>query len=114
MDPAFPVLSLLIFLPLGGALLIALLPGKHTPTQAFWQNTPGTVQQQARWIALGVSLAALIIALVMFILFDRGADGFQFVDEFAWIDAQSVGFNIGYASSASTASRCRWSYSPRC
>ena len=97
MDPAFPVLSLLIFLPLGGALLIALLPGKHTPTQAFWQNTPGTVQQQSRWIALGVSVAALIIALVMFILFDRGADGFQFVDEFAWIDAQSVGFNIGYA-----------------
>lgn len=97
MDPSFPVLSLLIFLPLGGALLIALLPGKHTPTHAFWQNTPGTVQQQARWIALGTSLAALIIALVMFIIFDRNAEGFQFVDEFAWVDAQSVGFNIGYA-----------------
>ena len=97
MDPAFPVLSLLIFLPLGGALLIALLPGKHTPTHAFWQNTPGTVQQQARWIALTISLAALIIALVMFIIFDRSAEGFQFVDEFGWIDAQSVGFNIGYA-----------------
>ena len=97
MDPSFPVLSLLIFLPLGGALLIALLPGKHTPTHAFWQNTPGTVQQQARWIALGTSLAALIIALVMFIIFDRNADGFQFVDEFAWIDAQSLGFNISYA-----------------
>ncbi len=97
MDPSFPVLSLLIFLPLAGALLIALLPGKHTPTHAFWQNTPGTLQQQARWIALITSLGALVIAVVLFIIFDRGQAGFQFVDEFAWIDAESVGFNIGYA-----------------
>ena len=97
MDPSFPVLSLLIFLPLAGALLIALLPGKHTPTHAFWQNTPGTLQQQARWIALITSLGALVIAVVLFIIFDRDQAGFQFVDEFAWINAESVGFNIGYA-----------------
>ena len=97
MDPSFPVLSLLIFLPLAGALLIALLPGKHTPTHGFWQNTPGTLQQQARWIALITSLGALVIAVVLFIIFDRGQAGFQFVDEFAWIDAESLGFNIGYA-----------------
>ena len=97
MDPSFPVLSLLIFLPLAGALLIALLPGKHTPTHAFWQNTPGTLQQQARWIALITSLGALVIAVVLFIIFDRDQAGFQFVDEFAWINAESVGFDIGYA-----------------
>ena len=97
MDPSFPVLSLLIFLPLAGALLIALLPGKHTPTHGFWQNTPGTLQQQARWIALITSLGALVIAVVLFIIFDRGQAGFQFVDEFAWINAESVGFDIGYA-----------------
>ena len=97
MDPSFPVLSLLIFLPLAGALLIALLPGKHTPTHGFWQNTPGTLQQQARWIALITSLGALVIAVVLFIIFDRDQAGFQFVDEFAWIDAESLGFNIGYA-----------------
>ena len=97
MDPSFPVLSLLIFLPLAGALLIALLPGKHTPTHGFWQNTPGTLQQQARWIALITSLGALVIAVVLFIIFDRDQAGFQFVDEFAWINAESVGFNIGYA-----------------
>ncbi len=97
MDPSFPVLSLLIFLPLAGALLIALLPGKHTPTHGFWQNTPGTLQQQARWIALITSLGALVIAVVLFIIFDRDQAGFQFVDEFAWINAESVGFDIGYA-----------------
>ena len=97
MDPSFPVLSLLILLPLGGGLLIALLPGKHMPTHGFWQNTPGTQQQQARWIALATSLAVLVIAVVMFIIFDRNAAGFQFVDEFSWIDAESLGFDVGYA-----------------
>ena len=97
MDPAFPVLSLLLFLPIAGAALILILPGRRMPTHGLFANTPGTVQQQARWIALGTTLAAFIVSLVMFILFDRGEDGFQFVDELAWISADSLGFNVTYA-----------------
>ncbi len=101
MDPGFPVLSLLIFLPLLGVLLIALLPGKHTRTEWLVQNAPGYSAERAvdypKWIALGISLATLIIALVMFILFDRAVAGFQFVDEFDWISAEAVGFNVSYA-----------------
>jgi len=97
MDPGFPVLSLLIFLPLLGVLLIALLPGRHTPTQWLVQNAPGNPTDYPKWIALGISLGALIIALVMFIIFDRSASGFQFIDEFDWISAEAVGFNVKYA-----------------
>ena len=98
MDPAFPVLSLLIFLPIGGALLIMLLPGKHMPTHGLFANAPGTLQQRARWIALGTTLAAFAISLVMFILFERGDDSaFQFVDEFTWIGVEALGFNVNYA-----------------
>jgi len=98
MDPAFPVLSLLIFLPIGGALLILLLPGKHMPTHGLFANAPGTLQQRARWIALGTTLAAFVISLVMFILFERGDDtAFQFVDEFTWIGVDALGFNVSYA-----------------
>lgn len=97
MDPSFPVLSLAIFLPLGGAVLIAMLPGRHMPTHALFQNAPGTTQDHARWAALAITGATLIITLIMFILFDRSASGFQFVDEFAWIDAADVGFNVKYA-----------------
>ena len=97
MDPGFPVLSLLIFLPLLGALLIALMPGRHTRTEWLVQNAPGSASDYPKWIALGISLAALIIALVMFILFDRSAAGFQFIDEFDWISAEAVGFNVNYA-----------------
>ncbi len=97
MDPGFPVLSLLIFLPLLGVVLIALLPGKHTPTDWLVQNAPGNPVDYPKWIALGIALATLIISLVMFILFDRSAAGFQFVDEFDWISAEAVGFNVKYA-----------------
>ncbi len=97
MDPGFPVLSLLIFLPLLGALLIALLPGKHTPTEWLVQNAPGNAVDYPKWLALGISAGTLIIALVMFIIFDRSVSGFQFVDEFDWISAEAVGFNVKYA-----------------
>ena len=97
MDPGFPVLSLLIFLPLAGVLVIALLPGRHTRTEWLVQNAPGNQVDYPKWIALGISLATLIIALVMFILFDRSVPGFQFVDEFDWISAEAVGFNVTYA-----------------
>ena len=97
MDPGFPVLSLLIFLPLLGVVLIALLPGKHTPTDWLVQNAPGRAVDYPKWIALGISGGTLIIALVMFILFDRSVGGFQFVDEFDWISAEAVGFNVKYA-----------------
>ncbi len=97
MDPGFPVLSLLIFLPLLGVLLIALLPGKHTRTEWLVQNAPGNAVDYPKWIALAISLGTLIIALVMFILFDRSVSGFQFIDEFDWISAEAVGFNVTYA-----------------
>ena len=97
MDPGFPVLSLLIFLPLLGALLIVLLPGKHTPTEWLVQNAPGNAVDYPKWLALGISAGTLIIALVMFIIFDRSVSGFQFVDEFDWISAEAVGFNVKYA-----------------
>ena len=77
MDPGFPVLSLLIFLPLLGALLIAVLPGKHTPTEWLVQKTPGNPVDYPKWIALGISAGTLIIALGLFIIFDRSASGFH-------------------------------------
>ncbi len=97
MDPGFPVLSLLIFLPLLGVLLIALLPGRHTRTEWLVQNAPGNAVDYPKWIALGIALATLIISLVLFIIFDRSVSGFQFVDEFDWISAEAVGFNVTYA-----------------
>ena len=75
------LLSLTVFLPAAGALVIlALLRG----------------QRAIRGFALLVGLADLLLALAVFVLFDRGgdADRFQFIDRFHWISAET--FNASY------------------
>ena len=97
MDDGFPILSVLIFLPLAGALLMALIPGDRMPTGRFFAFVPGDQQDRAKWFALAISLATLVISLVLFIDFDNGVPGFQHTDTFTWIDADDVGFTVRYA-----------------
>ena len=98
MNEGIPILSILVFLPLAGALLILLLPGERVPwPAAVVRALPGDQQAHAKWLALAVSLATLVIGLVLFILFDRDQSGFQFTDTFLWVKVEDVGFNISYA-----------------
>ena len=82
MDEGFPILSVLIFLPLAGALLLALIPGERVPTHRLFAFVPGDQQDRSKWIALAISGATLIISLVLFIDFDNGKPGFQHTDTF--------------------------------
>ena len=93
----FPILSILIFLPIAGALLLALIPGERVPTDRLFAWVPGDQQARAKWLALAVSAATLVISLVLFIDFDHGRPGFQYTDTFTWIDADDVGFTVRYA-----------------
>ena len=93
----FPILSLLVFLPLAGALLIALLPSARVPSHAVLGWLPGGEQQQARALALLVTLATLVISAALFIIFDRNDSAFQFTDTFTWVDRADAGFEISYA-----------------
>lgn len=76
------ILSLLIFLPLVGALIIALLPdNQHVPF---------------KWIALGVAAAELLLSTVAYFQFDQTQPGYQLVQQADWITL-SLG-NLGIAS----------------
>jgi NADH-quinone oxidoreductase subunit M len=97
MDEGFPILSVLIFLPIVGALLMALIPGERVPTHRLFALVPGSQQDRAKWFALAISLATLVISLVLFIDFDNSVPGFQHTDSFTWIDADDVGFTVRYA-----------------
>ena len=97
MSDGFPILSLLLFLPIGGALLIALLPGERVRTQNLLGWLPGTQQDQAKWVAFAVAFATLVISIVLFVIFDRDDSSFQFTDTFNWVSAEDVGFDINYA-----------------
>jgi NADH-quinone oxidoreductase subunit M len=74
------MLTTFLLLPLGGAVLSALLPHDR--------------ERDARWIALVFSLAAFLVSVVMFVMFDRTAEGYQFVDRFDWVAAGD--FTIQY------------------
>ncbi|WP_019989694.1 complex I subunit 4 family protein [Rudanella lutea] len=65
------LLSLLIFLPLIGALVIALLPD--------------TLRSQFRLIALGVTVAELLVSGLAYAAFDPTNPGYQLLQQSDWI-----------------------------
>ena len=75
----FPLLSILIFLPLAGAL-VTLFLGKNRTFIKVW--------------ALVVSLAGLALACVVWGLFDYDQPGMQFVDRFAWIEPFGISYFV--------------------
>ncbi|MEX2627847.1 MAG: NADH-quinone oxidoreductase subunit M [Ilumatobacteraceae bacterium] len=78
---SFPILSMLVALPLVGALLVGLLPRRRPET-----------------IRIVATLASgLVGALSIWLLasFDRAADGFQFVTKHTWIESWGISWHLG-------------------
>ena len=75
----WPLLSILIWLPiLGGALILAV------------RNA-----QAARWASLAVALLTFLLSLGLLSGYDRGAaDVMQFVEQHPWIPAFDIGYNL--------------------
>jgi NADH-quinone oxidoreductase subunit M len=80
---SWPILSVTVFLPLAGALLISVLPGEGT---AELRN--------ARWIALWVTLLTLAISLILVWHFNPGSADFQFEERHGWLDG-SISYHMG-------------------
>lgn len=74
-------LSVLIFLPLSGALLIALIG----------RNRASFV----RWAALAFSVAELLIALGLWWFADPNPDGYMYTVRASWIPSMSIQFLLG-------------------
>ncbi len=80
----FPILSLITFLPLAGAVIIATLSGAEP-----------AVARNARWIALWTSLIVLALGIFLWISFDPAQAGFQFVEDHAWFTGVAVQYHLG-------------------
>ena len=74
------MLSAVVFLPAAGALLVALA---------------GRSAGAARIIALAAVLAELGLTAALFIAFDRGAEGYQFVERAEWVPALGMQYLLG-------------------
>jgi NADH-quinone oxidoreductase subunit M len=81
---AFPILSLLTFLPLIGAALIMMLKGDEM-----------SVARNARYGALFTSLFTFILSLIMMVNFVPGEAGFQFVEKKEWFTDLGISYHMG-------------------
>jgi NADH-quinone oxidoreductase subunit M len=79
--PSLPWLTLVTFVPLVGALLIAFVPRDNL--------------KAIRWLALGTSLVTWVISLVILAAFEREASGFQFVEAVDWVPAFGIQYKLG-------------------
>ncbi len=76
-----PLLTLLTLLPLVGGFAVVGLGQGH--------------KRLARWLALGFSLGALLLALMLWHSFDAGSGGLQCEPRRAWIPALGVEYRVG-------------------
>ncbi|MFG1393247.1 NADH-quinone oxidoreductase subunit M [Xanthobacter agilis] len=70
----WPILSVVTFLPLVGALFILVVRGDDEVSA-----------RNARWVALWTTLVTFVVSLLLLPGFDPAAPGFQFVEKKAWL-----------------------------
>jgi NADH-quinone oxidoreductase subunit M len=78
-----PLLSVLIWLPIAGAILVMLLGSK--------QQNGGL----ARWMALGISLLCFIVSLPLALQFQLGTAEMQFVEKVLWVERFGAYYHLG-------------------
>ncbi|BBK42835.1 NADH-quinone oxidoreductase subunit M [Allostella vacuolata] len=79
-----PILSLVTFLPLVGAALIFVVRGDAE-----------TVARNARNVALWTTAITFLLSLLLWIDFEPGQPGFQFVEKAAWIPDFNITYHLG-------------------
>src|SRR5476649_1820276 len=81
---SWPILSLVTFLPLVGALFCLVVNG---PKEA--------VDRNCRSAAMITSMVTFLISLMLWAGFDGTKPGFQFEEKLAWIPSLNIGYHMG-------------------
>jgi NADH-quinone oxidoreductase subunit M len=76
-----PLLSILIWLPIGAGLLVLLLGERNIVA--------------GRWLALAASLATLALAVPLWTQFDTGTAALQFIEQLPWIPRFQAYYALG-------------------
>ncbi len=84
MTANWPILSLVTFLPLVGAVFIM-----------FVRGTPEVVARNARMTALWTSLITFALSILLWIDFDPTTADFQFVETHEWIPSFGITYQMG-------------------
>jgi len=78
---SYPILSMVIFLPVLGALVILL-------NRRSWERL-------SKWIALATSIATFLLSLTLFTDFDKTTHKMQFVEKHSWIPNWNINYFLG-------------------
>ncbi|HSS08908.1 MAG TPA: NADH-quinone oxidoreductase subunit M, partial [Acidimicrobiales bacterium] len=81
MNPGFPLLTSLIFLPAAGAIAVALVPRAR--------------EDVAKLLGITVAVAEAALSIFLLIEFDKGQAGFQFVTKQNWITDFGITWHLG-------------------
>lgn len=84
MITGIPILSILTFLPLVGAVLLMLLRGEEA-----------SVSQKSRIIALAVSGLTFLLSIPVLTGFDTTTADFQFVEKRVWFEDYGISYHMG-------------------
>jgi NADH-quinone oxidoreductase subunit M len=79
----WPLLSLVIFVPLVGALFILGIRGEAA-----------IVARNAKYVALWTTLGTFILSIPLWVGFDNQDAGFQFVERYAWL-SDTITYHVG-------------------
>ena len=80
---SWPILTVITFLPLVGALFIAFL------------NEDEAGVRNARWVALWTTLITFIISLILVWRFDPASADFQFLEKRPWLGGKPGPSKVG-------------------
>ncbi|MEN8213059.1 MAG: NADH-quinone oxidoreductase subunit M [Pseudomonadota bacterium] len=81
MSADLPILSIVVWLPIIGGLLV-LGSGDKAPNVS-------------RWLALMVAVATFLLSIPLWSGFDSGTAAMQFVEKAAWIPAYNINYHLG-------------------
>jgi NADH-quinone oxidoreductase subunit M len=82
MSQTLPLLSIAIWTPIAGAVLVWLLAGDRKPALA-------------RTLALLVALVEVVITVPLYVGFDPASGGLQFVERLAWVESFGIYYHLG-------------------
>ena len=78
---ALPILSLIVFLPLIGALILGFLPKEN--------------EQAHRYGALAFTILTMLLSIALYQNFDSNTFHFQFEEKAAWLPNLGISYNLG-------------------
>ena len=77
----FPLLSVIIFIPLVAGLAILLFPAGR--------------REWIRYTALGAASLTLLLSFILYLSYDSSQAGYQFLEEMPWVPALGISYHMG-------------------